>query len=71
MSNDEKIKEKITKAIEDEGGELRYSFVVFVKDDKLKYLAIVNRGELHTVVGMLERAKNQLLKRMDDLEKGH
>ncbi|MBI2597967.1 MAG: hypothetical protein HYW50_02110 [Candidatus Diapherotrites archaeon] len=67
MASEEKLKKKIMKAIEEEGVELRYNFIVYVEDDKLKFLAHVNKGELHTVVGMLERAKAQLLKRIEEI----
>jgi len=69
LVDDKKINEKITKAIEEEGAEIRYSFVVYLDGDKLKYLAHVNQGELHTVIGMLERAKTQLIKQIDEVSK--
>ena len=56
------------KTIEEEGGELRYSFVVYLEDEKLKFTSHVNKGEIHAVVGMLERAKIQLLKRIEETE---
>jgi len=67
MIDNEKIKEKIRKAVEDEGAELRYSFVAFLKDDQMTFVTQVNKGEVHTIVGMLERAKLQLLKRIEEL----
>ncbi|MEK6941250.1 MAG: hypothetical protein AABW85_00110 [archaeon] len=67
MVKEENLKKKIMKALEEEGGELRYSFIVYAYDDKLKYFSHINKGELYTTVGMLERAKNQLLKRIEEL----
>lgn len=69
MVNDEKLKEAILKEVEKQGGELRYTFVVYAQKDKLSFMAHVNKGELHTVVGMLERAKLQLLKRIEEINK--
>ncbi len=67
MANEQKIKEKIMKTLEQEGVELRYSFIVFVENDKLKFVSHTNKGELHTVVGMLERAKAQLLRKVEEM----
>ena len=67
MVKEENLKKKIMKALEEEGSELRYSFIVYADDDKLKYFSLINKGELYTTIGMLERAKNQLLKRIEEL----
>jgi len=56
------------KLVEDEGAELRYSFLVYLEEDKLKFTSHVNKGEIHAIVGMLERAKNKLLKRIEETE---
>ena len=68
MVDNEKLNETIMKTIEEGDGELRYSFVVYVEEDKLKLTANVHKGELHTSMEMLERPKSDLLKRVEKVE---
>lgn len=68
MADQNNLKDKVMKAVSDEGAELRYSFLVYLEDDKLKFFAHVNKGEINAILGMLERAQNQLLRRIEELE---
>ncbi len=65
MADEQKMAKKISKIIEEEGGELRYFFLTYAKNDKLVFVSHIESAELHATIGMLERAKAQLLKRME------
>lgn len=66
MANTEKLKEKIVKEAKDQGLEPKYLFFAYEENGDTKFVSsIIGKGELHTVVGMLERAKHDFLKLID------
>lgn len=68
--NAEKLKEKIVKEVKDQGAEAKYFFVAFEENGDTKFSSsVIGKGELHSVVGMLERAKHDYLKLIDKGQK--
>ena len=66
MVNFEKIKEKIIKEAKEQGVEPKYVFFAFEENGDTKFSqSVIGKGELHMVVGMLERAKHDFLKMID------
>ncbi|GEM_PF-2584680 len=66
MLDTEKLKEKIIKEAKDAGVEPKYFFFAYEDKEDTKFTSsIIGTGELHMVVGMLERAKHDFLKMID------
>lgn len=60
------MKEKIVKEAKEQGVEPKYFFIAFEEKGDLRFTSsIIGKGELHAVVGMLERAKHDYLKMID------
>lgn len=64
--NAEKLKEKIAKEAKEQGLEPKYFFFAFEENGELKFSSsIIGKGELHAIIGMLERAKHDFIKMID------
>ena len=68
MSDTDKLKQALSKEAKEQGIEPLYFFFAFKEGDDTRFVSsTMAKAELHMVVGMLERAKGQLLKRMEEM----
>ena len=66
LADVEKFKEKIVKEAKEQGVDPKYLFFAYEEKGDTRFVSsIIGKGELHNVVGMLERAKHDFLKLID------
>lgn len=59
--NSDKVRDDVLKTIKASGVEPKYVFLVFKDQNNLTYVSSTQNVEVHTVLGMIERAKYNLL----------
>lgn len=66
MSNADKLKQALSKEAKEQGIEPLYFFFAFKEGDDTRFVSsTIGKTEMHMIIGMLERAKHDFLKRIE------